>query len=181
MRLPTCDFRIGIAEDIRKLEWGGEFSEHREIIERAFSAQTAGSGLVLVGVVNEFPVAQLWVRFAGRDHPARLWAFRVMRPCQGLRIGGALLTFAENELAKRRFESCEIGADKSNVRARMFYERRGYRFVYGQVEDYSYVTPSGVARTGRADQWILHKELSATMSGRDLVQFPSGRESARRA
>jgi GNAT superfamily N-acetyltransferase len=157
--------RLGVTEDMRKLEWDGEFYDHREIIETAFSSQRAGSGLVLVGVVDEFPVAQLWARFADPERPPRLWAFRVMRAYQGLGIGAALLNFAESELAQQGFACCEIGVEKNNIDAGLFYACRGYRLAYGEVENYSYFTPSGEKRNGRADQWILYKTLSGLITG----------------
>jgi GNAT superfamily N-acetyltransferase len=160
----SYECRIGIEEDIPKLEWNGEFSEHREIIAQAFVAQAKGTGLVLVAATAGFPIAQLWARFAERDRPPRLWAFRVMPSCQGLGIGAALSRFAEDELARRGFAGCEIGVDRDNLRARLLYQKWGYRLSHAQIEDYTYVTPSGEMRTGRADQWIMFKALPEVLS-----------------
>jgi GNAT superfamily N-acetyltransferase len=156
--------RLGTDEDIPRLEWNGEFSEHRAIIAQAFAAQAAGSGLVMVATVKTFPVAQLWVRFADQGRPPRFWAFRVMPSYQGHGIGAALLTFAEAELAKRNFEACEIGVDRDNLRVKLLYQKWGYRVAYAQVEDYRYVTPAGEMRKGRADQWIMLKQLPEMLS-----------------
>lgn len=154
-----CRFRLGIADDIGKLEWHGAFSAHREIIRQAFAAQAAGEGLVLIADIGQFPVAQLWVRFAAGRLP-RLWAFRVLPSYQAMGLGSRLLDFGEAELARRGFEACEVGAEKSNPAARQFYQNRGYAFAYEQIETFSYVTPAGQPCEGRADQWILRKSLS---------------------
>ena len=174
------ELRVGTEADARNLEWLGEFSEHRAIIEHAFSAQRNGEGLVLVGTVDQFPVAQLWARFEDRNRPPRLWAFRVMISHRAIGIGGALLQFGERELAKRNFQSCEIGADKDNIQAFRYYEKRGYRLAYTQVEDYGYWTPSGEWRTGRADQWILAKRLESAQTPAIWVDWSSGNASPSR-
>jgi ribosomal protein S18 acetylase RimI-like enzyme len=151
-------FRAAVESDVAKLEWFGAFAEHRQIIAEAFAAQTRGQGLILVAAADDFPVAQLWARFP-KGKPARFWAFRVMQPFQGLGLGSQLFRVGENILAIRRFTSCEVGVEKTNSAARLLYEKMGYRLCYEQVEKYSYVTPNGEARGGRADQWILKKKL----------------------
>lgn len=160
-----CEYRTGIDADIRKLEWHGEFFDHREIIEQAFSAQAAGKGLVLVAAVNDFPVAQLWARFENPDRPPRWWAFRVMKPYQRFGVGATLLCLGENVLARHRFGNCEIGVEKANIEARRFYEEQGYQLSYEQLERYSYITPAGERREGAADQWILCKKLPLVRRG----------------
>jgi len=160
----SYECRIGVAEDMPRLEWNGELSEHRAIIAEAFAEQAAGKGLVMVAAERTFPVAQLWVRFADCDRPPRFWAFRVMPSYQRRGIGAALLTFAETELAKRNFETCEIGVDRDNLRVQLLYQKWGYRVAYPESEDYHYLTPSGEMRKARADQWIMPKALPATLS-----------------
>jgi ribosomal protein S18 acetylase RimI-like enzyme len=154
----TCLFRAAIRSDVAKLEWFGALAEHRQIIAEAFAAQTRGQGLVLVAAVDDFPVAQLWVRFP-KGRPARFWAFRVMQPFQGLGLGSQLFRVGENVLTMRRFAACEVGVEKTNAAARRLYEKMGYRLCYEEVEEYSYVTPNGESRCGRADQLILKKKL----------------------
>lgn len=162
--------RIAVNADIGKLEWFGAFSDHRQIIAEAFSAQTRGEGLVLVASLDDFPVAQLWVRFSQtRGHLARFWAFRVMEPFRGFGVGSGLLVFGEQILLARKFRSCEIGVERSNQPVRRFYEKMGYQLAYEHVEEYSFVTPSGDFRKGIADQWILRKKLSLVEPARRLT------------
>lgn len=179
----ACGFRLGIAADIRKLEWDGTFTAHRAIIAQAFAAQAAGEGLVLIAEVDDDPVGQLWVRFAGARLP-RLWALRVLPSYQGAGLGSRLLEFGEAELARRGFAACEIGAEKSNLAAQQFYQKRGYSISYEQVETYSYTTPSGERCEGVADQWILRKALrlfKAIIAGADRGRAAHGLADARRA
>jgi GNAT superfamily N-acetyltransferase len=157
----TCVFRAAVSSDLTKLEWFGAFAEHRQIIAEAFAAQTRGQGLIFVAAVDDFPVAQLWVRFP-KERPPRFWAFRVMRPFQGLGLGSQLFRIGENVLTMRHFAGCEVGVEKTNSAARRLYEKMGYRLCYEQVEEYSYETPNGEIRYGRADQWILQKKLKLT-------------------
>jgi GNAT superfamily N-acetyltransferase len=153
-----CSFRIGRPTDALKLEWNGAFTAHRQIIAEAFESHARGDGLVLVGVVCGFPVAQLWVKLAGGSVP-RFWALRVMGGFQGLGLGTRLLRFGERSLVSRSHGVCEIGVERSNAAARRLYERLGYRTSYQQLETYCYGTPWGEVRSGVADQWILQKRL----------------------
>jgi ribosomal protein S18 acetylase RimI-like enzyme len=152
--------RIGISADVGRLEWFGTFTEHRHIIEEAFIAQARGRGLVLVASLDDFPVAQLWVRYSrAQGRAARFWALRVMDPFRGLGLGSRLLGFGEQVLVARKFGNCEIGVEKSNTPARRLYQKLGYRLRYEQIEEYSYLTPNGELRNGKADQWIMQKKL----------------------
>jgi GNAT superfamily N-acetyltransferase len=171
----ACRYRVGIAQDIPKLEWFGAFTLHRQIIRQAFAAQVSGAGLVFVADANDFPIAQVWVRFS-RSGPPRLWAFRVMPPFQGLGLGRGLLRFAEHDLARRNMTACEIGVEKGNLEARQLYERLGYQFAYEQIEQYSFLTPGGDRRTGTADQWVLRKSLQ--LSGPDIQLTSTTRAAA---
>jgi GNAT superfamily N-acetyltransferase len=171
----TCTFRAGNTTDVPKLEWSGEFTEHRQIIADAFAAQARGEGLILVAAVDDFPVAQIWVKFSP-GHPPRLWAFRVMRRFQRMGLGSRLLRFAEDILAKRNFEVCEIGAEKWNREARKFYEHMGYQLACEQVEEYSYTTPEGELRTGAPDQWIFCRVLASANAADDVTSNPQRRQ-----
>jgi GNAT superfamily N-acetyltransferase len=164
----TCVFRAAIGSDVAKLEWFGAYAEHCQIIGEAFAAQKRGEGLMLVAAVDNFPVAQLWVRFS-QAHPPRFWAFRVMQPFQGLGLGSQLFRLGENILTRRQFASCEVGVEKSNPAVRRLYEKMGYLLSYEQSEDYSYVTPNGETRVGRADQWILQKKLKQRHADSKLI------------
>lgn len=152
--------RLCRADDLPKLEWFGAFTAHRQIIADAFAMQERDEGLMLVCDVDEFPIGQVWIRFAeARPRTARLWALRVLESFRNKGVGARLICGAEQELAARGFSVCEIGVDKDNSGAHRLYERLGYKLSHAAVEPFTYVTPAGERRQEIADQWILRKLL----------------------
>src|SRR4051812_8517566 len=52
--------------DLPALEWMGLFSTQRGIIRDTYTRQTRGEALMLLGMSNEYPVAQAWLDFVKR-------------------------------------------------------------------------------------------------------------------
>jgi ribosomal protein S18 acetylase RimI-like enzyme len=145
------------AEDLRALEWGGEFREHRAIIEEAFAQAAGGEQVMWVAEVAGAPVGQLWVEL-GR---ARLWAARVQSALQGRGIGTALVRAAEQDLLGRGHARASVAVEPSNARARRFWLSQGYRLLGRVTERWSYRTPAGSAVVAAAELDVLDKELEA--------------------
>jgi ribosomal protein S18 acetylase RimI-like enzyme len=152
-----------IADDLPKLEWFGQFTEHRELIQDAFERQRRGENLMLHVVTNAngFPIGQIWIDLE-RKREAKtglLWALRVIDCYQRMGIGTRLLAAAEAELRRRGYRCAEIGAERDNPGARRLYERLGYR-VFGRDRHwYGYTTPWGERRRTLVDEWVMHKDL----------------------
>ena len=148
-----------IEADLADLEWHGWFTPHRGIIAEAFARQRAGEVSMLVAESASFPVGQIWIDFTeGGAGAARMWAFRVLPCMRGLGIGKRLLDAAERVMAARGLRTAEVGCEKRNTAARQFYEKRGYRPAYEQLDRYSYETPEGQRINALSDMWILQKE-----------------------
>lgn len=163
----TLDVTIRLAEreDLEKLEWYGQFTNHRSIIDDAFARQGRGENLMLLAVANGFPVGQAWIDLAVRDdEPERvglLWAVRVFPFLQGLGLGTRLLAAAEEALRARGFAVAEIGVEKDNPDARRLYERVGYVYDRDLKESFSYTEWTGTEVTVELDEWMLRKRLDA--------------------
>lgn len=152
--------RLARAEDLSRLEWFGTYTAHRQIIAEAFAEFERGEGLMLIFDVEDFPIGQLWVRFAGLRPPtARLWALRVMDQFQRRGIAAHLIRTAETLVAQRGIRVCEIGVDEANAAARQLYQRLGYEPSRAVAEPFSYVTPWGESRREIAKQLIVRKLL----------------------
>lgn len=147
--------------DLRKLEWFGSLTPFRGIIQTAFERQEAGEVVMLVAEVDTFPIGQLWVDLTKRqkDSIGVLWAFRVLTPFQGNRIGSRLLTAAEKVLQEKGYAVSEIGVEKDNPGAKRLYERMGYRIADEVVEEWDYMTPEGEHVVVTSDEWTMHKML----------------------
>lgn len=154
--------RTAARADLDALEWFGQFTHHREIIDEAFARQERGENLMLVADLNGFPAAQTWVDLAARgdESVGVLWAVRVFPILRGLGLGARMIAAAEGALADRGFRFAEIGVEKDNPRARRLYERLGYRFHRELQEWYEHAGPDGVRVRVPVDQWMLRKDLS---------------------
>jgi ribosomal protein S18 acetylase RimI-like enzyme len=148
--------------DLPGLEWYGLFSAHREVFRDAFARQERGEDLMLLAVLNGFPVGQTWIDLARRraESAGLLWAVRVYPFLQGMGIGTRLLRAAEEALRARDYEWAEIGVEKSNPRARRLYERQGYRIVGELREEFRFTRPDGEAASEALEEWVLRKCVS---------------------
>ena len=156
-------FRLCREEDLRALEWMGLYTHHREIIEEAFAAQGRGEALMFHAVAGGFPVGQAWISFTGHGSPERpfIWAVRIFPALQGAGLGSRLMTEAERWIAARGAQEAELGVEWSNVRARRFYERLGYRPV-GERRDLIDYSFEGYPMQMDLDQQIVRKTLGGT-------------------
>lgn len=172
----NATFRRCRAEHLRKLEWFGSLTAHRQIIEEAYEGQQQGCGLMLVCDVNSFPVAQLWIRFMGQEdlRVARFWALRVLEPFQGKGIATSLLLLAEGVAAKHGFHRAEVGAERHNRRACRLYTAAGYSQTHELAEPYSYLTPDGDRRHEIASQFIFGKGLPRAPQQVSAAQLEMG-------
>ncbi len=148
-------------DDLRALEWGGAFAEHREIIEEAFARHCAGRNPMLVAELGGLPSGQVWVdldRFAS-ERAGLLWALRVHPSAQGRGVGRKLVRAAEELLVRIGRREARIAVLKGNDRARQLYERLGYRHLFDGVDRFTYRTPDGRCIDATADLSFLWKPL----------------------
>jgi ribosomal protein S18 acetylase RimI-like enzyme len=147
--------------DLPKLEWFGQYTEHRAIFADVFARQQAGEALMLVAVLNDFPIGQIWIDLASLKTKsiAVLWALRVLEPLQRLGIGSRLIAVAEEQARRHGFAQAAIGVEKSNDLARHLYERLGYRVVGDNEQRWTYTTPDGAEVEEVVVEWVMHKLL----------------------
>jgi ribosomal protein S18 acetylase RimI-like enzyme len=148
--------------DLPGLEWYGLFAAHRDIFRDAFARQERGENLMLLAVLNGFPIGQTWIDLARRraESAGLLWAVRVYPFLQGHGVGTRLLVAAEEALRERGFEWAEIGVEKSNPGARRLYERQGFRVVGELREEFHFTRPDGERISEPLDEWVLRKRVS---------------------
>jgi ribosomal protein S18 acetylase RimI-like enzyme len=166
-------------DDLPGLEWYGLFSAHREVFRDAFARQERGDNLMLLAVLNGFPVGQAWIDLARHRAASAglLWAVRVYPFLRGMGIGTRLLRAAEEAVRARGYEWAEIGVEKSNPRARRLYERLGYRAVGELREKFRFARPDGEAVSEPLNEWVLRKRVCGP--GLPGNGGDDGRESAR--
>ncbi len=156
VRLRTCT-----EADLPALEWNGEFTHHRELIQEAFRRQERGAVLMLLAMVETWPVGQVWIDLERlrAERAGYLWALRVVPWLAGRGVGRRLLGAAERMLRARSAGAAEIHAETWNHAARRLYERLGYQVVGRVQEEYAYAPPGRPPERVAIDEWVLRKRL----------------------
>jgi ribosomal protein S18 acetylase RimI-like enzyme len=155
-------------EDLRRLEWFGLYSHHRQIFDEAFARQLRDENIMLVADLHGFPIGQAWIDLTKRQAEAvgYIWAVRVFPFLRNMGIGTLLMRAAERVLSGRAISVAEVGVEQSNPQARRLYERLGYTMYTQLTEEYGYTTPEGVHTRQVVDQWILRKRLDGPPTDR---------------
>jgi ribosomal protein S18 acetylase RimI-like enzyme len=137
------------------LEWFGLFARYRQLYVDTFARSEKGEIVMLVAVVNEFPVGSVWIDLVKQREQSTgiLYALRVLPPLQNLGIGTRLIAAVEDLLLKRGYKIVELGVDKDNPDAKRLYERLGYRLLRDNLEKWVIVTPNG--QTVQNSLWIV--------------------------
>ncbi len=115
-------------EDLRPLEWDGEFTHDRAIIAQTFARTREERGVMLVAEVRAQLVGQVWIDLA-RPDAAYLWALRVRESWRGRGLGSQLLAAAEQLAAAHGYAAIELDVEVANHHARHIYVRREYVVV----------------------------------------------------
>jgi len=160
--------RLAHADDLPKLEWFGQFAHYRRLYRTTYADQEQGRRLMLLAVVNEFPIGQIFIHLGeagcgrqggcGRGY---LYALRVLEPFRGQGIGTRLIQCAEGLLLASGLRRAVIAVAKDNPGARRLYERLGY-VVYGEdAGHWEYTDDEGRVQHVHEPAWLLHKRLRA--------------------
>jgi ribosomal protein S18 acetylase RimI-like enzyme len=139
------DIRACRHEDLAALEWGGEFTHDRSLIEMVHDLSRAGTMAMLVADAGDELVGQVWVDFARSEDVATLWALRVRPAWRRHGVGSALLAAAEALARGRSVPFTELEVEPANTVALELYVRRGY-------------SEAGRDAVGRL---VLHKRVTA--------------------
>ena len=156
--------RPAIAADLPLLEWYGQYTHFRRVLQRTFEDQQTGKRLMLLADLNNFPIGQIFLLLKvppNRAHKPSgyLYSLRVLSHMQGMGIGTRLVSAAEEILTTRGFYSAIISATKDNVRARSLYERLGYRVFAEDAGKWNYENHLGETVYVQQPCWMLHKKL----------------------
>jgi len=159
-------FRFAEREDLPRLEWYGKYTHFRRVFQRAYEDQVAGRRVMLLAVMNDWPIGQVFIQLESLDDALAqygkrgyLYSLRVMDMFQRQGIGSALLIEAENILVSRDYDSVSIAAAKENPGARRLYERLGYHVFMEDAGRWHYVDHEGKTRHVSEPCWVLEKLL----------------------
>jgi ribosomal protein S18 acetylase RimI-like enzyme len=119
--------------DLAALEWDGQYTHDRAIIDRAYARTRERTAVMLVAVEGGEHVGQLWIDLARAHDLALIWAVRVKPAWRRCGIATRLLERAEQLIAGRGISGVEIEVEPANLAARRLYERRGYVHVRSEL------------------------------------------------
>ncbi len=158
--------RFATPEDLRALEWDGEYAHYRRLFERAIEEAQHERRILLLAEIEEQLVGQLFVQLTTRANfstegvaSGYLYAFRVKSPYRNQGVGSQLIHEAESNLADRGFLRAVISVAKRNVAARRLYERAGYAVFTEDSGNWSYIDHDGRLREVREPAFVLEKWL----------------------
>jgi ribosomal protein S18 acetylase RimI-like enzyme len=134
--------------DLRELEWDGEYTHDRPIIDATYARTRDGSMEMLLADLGGAVIGQIWVDLARERAAAKLWALRVKPPWRGRGIGRRLLAAAERVAGRRGFAEVEIEVEPGNPDARRLYEAVGYELARFDEASGFFVLRKRVASAG---------------------------------
>ncbi|MCA9889042.1 MAG: GNAT family N-acetyltransferase [Anaerolineae bacterium] len=159
-------FDFATSQDIRLLEWKGEFAHLRRQFRRAFVQQHRGKRLILVARYKSYPIGRLFILLGNpttiktdSKRRAYLYSFRVMNLFQSMGIGTQLMEMAESILIEREFESAIIAVAKTNYGALRLYQQRGYKIFTENPGEWQYYDHRNRLRKVMEPCWMLEKTL----------------------
>ncbi len=167
----TCavELRLATGHDLEKLEWYGQYTHFRKLFARTYEDQQQGRRLMLLAVVNDFPIGQIFIHLNDAEAEPRfrqrrgyVYSLRVMDPFRGHGIGTRLIQHAEQLLQERGYRWVLIAVAKTNHGARALYERLGYVVYAADPGRWSYVDHQGRVQQVEEPSWMLQKRLRIT-------------------
>ncbi|QPC80628.1 GNAT family N-acetyltransferase [Phototrophicus methaneseepsis] len=160
--------RQATRDDIKKLEWQGQYTHFRRVFYRAYTQQRTGLRHLLVAVYQDYPIGRLFLLFNSHNlHMANgidrgyLYSFRVMDLFQGLGIGTRLIHRAEDILRQQNYTKATIAVAKTNTGALRLYQRLGYETFMDDKGEWGYYDHRGHLQQVKEPCWLLEKSLKS--------------------
>jgi ribosomal protein S18 acetylase RimI-like enzyme len=159
--------RYAKRNDLRGLEWEGEFKHFRHVFSEAYRLKELGDVIMWVAELTEFGlIGQLFIQLYGPNQIqanvnkyAYIYGFRVRSIYRGKGIGSRMLETAESDLVRRGFSRIALNVARDNESARRLYERRGYQVIAPEPGIWSYLDDKGRRRFVNEPAWRMEKKF----------------------
>jgi ribosomal protein S18 acetylase RimI-like enzyme len=160
-------FRQAHRSDLLSLEWEGEFAHFRRLYSEAYRFSELGKAVIWIAELSEAGViGQLFVHLksdrrelADGVTSAYIYGFRIRPTYQSKGIGTKMLKIAENDLILRGYKIVNLNVGQDNDRARLLYERLGYKVIGSDPGRWSYYDQHGRRQDVNEPAWRMQKEL----------------------
>lgn len=161
---PPLIIRQARSEDLRALEWEGEYQRFRTVYQRAYADSLRGRRVLLVAEMPGQIVGQIFMQvdsaLAGGDgRAAYLYALRVRPEYRSRGIATELVREAESILRQRGFSRVLISVAKDNDAARQLYERLGYEVFGEDPGNWSFFDDQGQPQEVHEPAFLLDRML----------------------
>jgi ribosomal protein S18 acetylase RimI-like enzyme len=153
--------------DLKALEWEGEFTHFRKLYADAFKRTQNGD---IIMWVSELPgtgvIGQVFIQLdCGRPELANgidrayLYSFRVRPAFRNLGLGTLMMKKVEADLVDRGFRILTLNVAKDNPKGERLYSRLGYRKVAHEPGIWSYLDHQNRWRHVTEPSWRMEKNL----------------------
>lgn len=169
-QLLNLRFRHVTREDLKALEWGGEYIHYRRIfLDAYYAAQRGDAVLWIADIPQEGIIGQVFISLNstrqdladGRER-AYLYGFRVRPAYRNRGVGTHILQLIESDLTQRGFRILTLNVGQDNLSALRFYKRMGFRIVHSDPGRWSYIDHNGRRHSVNEPAWRMEKELCQT-------------------
>jgi ribosomal protein S18 acetylase RimI-like enzyme len=136
----------------------------RQFGERWLERQRAGETYVAVAEFDGTPVARVGLDFTSHlpHGAAHLWAAHVEPGFQSRGIGTTLFLHIEDVARTRGFGLIRLAVGKDNQRARLLYERLGYKVCGEETSRWTYRDGDRTVEVAE-ECWTMEKDLASSL------------------
>lgn len=157
-----------IRDDLPALEWEGEYAHFRHLFARTYQMARRGTAVLWVAISpSNKMLGQVFVQLNG-TRPERangkthgyIFSFRVKPDYRNNGLGRRLLQTAEQDLQRRNYGRATLNVAKENDRARIFYQRHGFKIIGEEEGRWSYKDHKNTTRFVHEPSWRMEKYLN---------------------
>jgi ribosomal protein S18 acetylase RimI-like enzyme len=165
--LHALHIRLARQDDLRDLEWDGEYIHFRRLYAEAYRLSERGDTLMWLadldsaGIVGQAFVSLRSGRAELSDGFSRayVYAFRVKPSYRGQGVGTQIMATIETDLLRRGYQSVTLNVARDNAGARRLYERLGYQVVGSDPGRWTYIDHKGKQQQVVEPAWRMEKLL----------------------
>ena len=159
--------RPAVEEDLKEMEWEGEFSRLRNVYAEVFDRMKKGVSIMWVAELPSWGIiGQVFVQLKSKadeladgKNRAYVHSFRVRPRFQGNGVGSALMAKVENDLLKRGYSEVCLNVAKENPNARKIYDHLGYRVIKKDAGKWWYYDHNNKLQHVNEPSWRMLKEI----------------------
>jgi ribosomal protein S18 acetylase RimI-like enzyme len=150
-------------DDLVHVRWAGS-ETHLEHIAAAFERVATGAVEYLaVRSPDGVPVSVGGIDYQAHGGAGTIWQLTTHQSLRSLGLGSRLVEQAESRIRRRGLKRAVLGVEVNNTRARVLYERLGYRPFGTEQASWEAETGDGSVSTHVVDCVLLDKELGVPL------------------